>query len=186
MTAKRRWICLTLLAGILIPFFAAIALFHVDYGEYKDFKRALKSEGFKTQKAWIYEEDGDLEDFGLYVEKTGLGFWLDVRHMSSVRSPDAKIEGILLESLHEGYENNKRAIAFSSDFWKEERLPIVSTPKEFLAHAHTILPSIYKSKAKLPKAREQFGTSHRIYKNFLIIRDDSSDLAHTIDLFDAK
>ena len=186
-TIATHWILRTFLAlgfAILAVFVAMFALFHVDYGDYNDFRRAIKSEGFEIQKKWIYEEDFVLEDFGLYVKKADLAFWLDVRNLSNVRRPDAGIEGVLLESLHEGSENNQRAIAFDSTFWREEELPMVTTPREFLAHAHIILPSIYKSKAKLEKFARAYGQD--AYKNFLIIRDDPQNLAHTIYLSDAK
>lgn len=171
MTTTRRWILRIILGIVLAAFVTMIVAFHVDYSEYKAFRRAIKSEGFEIQKRWIYEEDFVLEDFGIYAEKSGLGFWLDVRNLGNVRSPDARIEGILLESLHEGWENNQRAIAFNSDFWREKRLPAITTPKEFLAHAHTILPSIYHSKASIQKTKGGIST----YENFLIIRDDPSD-----------
>ena len=159
------------------------ALFRVDYGEYNAFKRAIKSEGFEIKKRWIYEEDFVLEDFGFYVEKADHKFWLDVRNLSNVRTPDAKIAGILLESMHEGLHNRERVVAFDSDLWKEAHLPTVSTPREFLSQAHLILPWIYKSKARLQQI--QGGTYDKArFGNFLIIRDDPSDLAHTIYLSD--
>lgn len=183
MTTTRRWILRVVFALLLTAFVAPFIVFHVDYSEYKAFRRAIKSEGFEIKKRWIYEEDFVLEDFGIYAEKAGLGFWIDVRHLSNVRSPNARIEGILLESLHEGWENNQRAIAFNSDFWRDEKLPSIATPKEFLAHAHTILPSIYKSKARLQKSKG--GAS--AYDHFLIIRDDPNDKApvHKEEIGDA-
>jgi len=177
VTTTRRWILRTSLALGLAAIVSMFALFHVDYGDYNAFRRAIKSEGFEIQKKWIYEEDFVLEDFGVYIKKTGLGFWLDIRNLSNVRRPDAKIEGILLESMHEGWENNQRVIAFASSFWREEKLPMVNTPREFLAHAHVILPAIYRLKTKFPKNHDEFGAVYRTYKNFLIIRDDPSHLA---------
>lgn len=147
-----------------------LAVHRYYFRDYLSFASAIRGEGFEIKQRWLYDEDLTLEDFGILVAKGDLEFWIDVRFLSSVRKADTPIDGIILQSLHEGWEENERLFPIDSAFWRQSALPEVYTARDFLREAHVIFPKLIASKSEIPLSGRIYFS--RKYPNCLIVRDD--------------
>jgi hypothetical protein len=164
-------VALCVLAGLIV----AVVLHRNYYAEYNVTKSAAVAAGFRVSKAWLYDEDLTLEDFGLYLTRGDLKLWLDIRYASDVRGPDARISGIALQSVHEGYPRYERIYRFDSDFWKSQGLPLIHTLNDFLRNAESIWPVLLASKSEVPASESQYHEGQ--FRTYLILRDDPEDVA---------
>ena len=151
------------------------------YREYNDIVRAVESEGYEVEKKWLYSEDLRLEEFGVFISKGNLQFWIDIRFLSNVRSADSLIEGFILQSIDENRDTQNRVYRIDSEFWTDYEAYRIQTVSDFLRHAEQILPKLLDSKSQMQAKKNINGS--REYQNYLIIRDDPDHVAPVSSAF---
>jgi hypothetical protein len=109
------------------------------WGDFRAFKALIREHNFKIVGEWWYDEDFELEDYGVKVATKTSQFWIDSRYYRLIRTANEPITGIWVQ--HEDGVKSK-AFAIDSPFWRAAELPTIRTFGDFLKHADAIIPKL--------------------------------------------
>ena len=176
---KAKSICMAIVSFCTVLVVAFCSLFYVDYSVYDEFREALKREGYAVERRWVYEEDFTLEDFGIFAQKGDIAFWLDVRHISDVKTLGSRIDGVLLQSLNDRANVKEWVLRFDSELWTRHGLPQPITVGDFIVRSQEIVPRLAQMKSVSPVTENAYWSGR--FRNYIIIRDDDVSVSPVYD-----
>lgn len=151
------WVSLFLCVAI-----AALAVkMKLGYGrEFDAFRDAIDQRGDLAVVDQWRHEDITLEDFGFLIWGRTGEFWIDINDDTRVRMPDDHVAGLLVQI---GDGEGQRAISIDSPYWETAGLPRITSARDFLQNAETIIAKLKETPPAVTNLRVGFFAEYSLY-----------------------